>query len=84
MPKYSCACGYVMNISQGWSDCELTLVAESVIDDLGKKLDSGSGLSSEQLYETLDEKAITVYRYPNCGRLHLEEEQNKFTTYAAE
>ena len=32
MPKYACTCGYVMNLSQGWSDYELTLIPESTIE----------------------------------------------------
>ncbi|CAH0321146.1 hypothetical protein SRABI112_05323 [Pseudomonas mediterranea] len=84
MPKYSCVCGYVMNLSQGWSDYEFTLIPESTIEDLGDRLDGENNLSSDQLYEALDEKAITVYRCPKCKRLHLEEEPNKFTTYIVE
>lgn len=84
MPKYACTCGYVMNLSQGWSDYELTLIPESTIEKIGDRLDGGAELSSEQLYEVIDEKAITVYRCPSCRRLHLEEEPNKFTTYVVE
>lgn len=84
MPKYSCVCGYVMSLSQGWSDYELTLIPESAIERLGERLDNGGELSSDQLYEALDERAITVYRCPNCRRLHLEEQKNKFTTYVVE
>jgi hypothetical protein len=73
-----------MNLSEGWSDYELTLIPESVIERLGGRLDNGGALSSDQLYEAIDEKAITVYRCPNCRRLHLEEKQNKFTTYVVE
>lgn len=63
---------------------ELTLIPESAIESLGDRLDSEDKLSSDQLYEALDEKAITVYRCPKCRRLHLEEEPNKFTTYIIE
>lgn len=84
MSKYACACGYVMNLSQGWSDYELTLVPESTIEEVGGRLDDGSGLSSDQFYELLDKKSITVYRCPKCRRLHLEEELNRFTTYVVE
>lgn len=84
MPKYTCTCGYVMSLSQGWSDYELTLIPESAIESLGDRLDSEDKLSSDQLYEALDEKAITVYRCPKCRRLHLEEEPNRFTTYIVE
>lgn len=84
MPKYACTCGYVMNLSKGWSDYELALVPESIIGKIGDSLDSGAELSSEQLYEAIDEKAVTVYQCPNCRRLHLEEETNKFITYVVE
>lgn len=84
MPKYLCTCGYVLNLSQGWSECEFTLVSESAIETLGGKLDGGDKVSSEQMYEVLDEKAITVYRCPQCRRLHLEGEVNKFSIYALE
>lgn len=84
MPKYSCACGYVMNLSQGWSGYELTLVPESIIEGLGERLDGGDSLSSDQFYEALDENSITVYRCPKCKRIHLEEEPNRFTTYVVE
>ncbi|OCT25191.1 hypothetical protein A6E19_07035 [Pseudomonas putida] len=62
----------------------MTLIPESTIESLGDRLDSEDTLSSEQLYETLDEEAVTVYRCPKCRRLHLEEERNKFTIYIAE
>lgn len=84
MPKYSCVCGYVMNLSQGWSDYELSLIPESVVERLGERLDDGDQLSSAQLYEALDERAITVYRCPSCRRLHLEEGGGRFTTYVVE
>lgn len=84
MSKYSCICGYVMNLSQGWSGYELTLVPESVIERLGERLDSRDRLSSDQFYEALDEWSITVYRCPKCKRMHLEEKPNRFTTYVVE
>ena len=84
MSKYSCVCGYVMNLSQGWSDHELSLIPESVIETLVDMLGDKDEKSSSQLYEVLDEKATTVYRCPKCRRLHLEEEPNKFTIYVKE
>lgn len=54
------------------------------IDEAKAKAAEGRKLSSDQRYEALDERAITVYRCPNCRRLHLEEGQNKFTTYVVE
>lgn len=84
MSKYACVCGYVMNLSQGWSDYELTLIPESTIENMGDRLDSGDKFPSDKFYEILDEKSITVYRCPSCKRLHLEEEPNKFTTYVVE
>lgn len=84
MPKYTCACGYVMTLSQGWSDYELTLIPESVIEVVGGRIDSEDKLSSDQFYEAVNEASITVYRCPKCKRLHLEERPNLFTIYVVE
>ena len=84
MSKYACLCGHVINLSQGWSTDELTLVPEAVIETVGDKLDEVKGLSSEQFYEIIGKQAVTVYRCPKCRRLHLEEGFNKFLIYAIE
>lgn len=83
MPKFLCRCGCVMNLSHGWSDHEMTLIPESVIEQVAERLDVES-MSSEQFYEAIEITAITVYRCPQCQRLHLEEGANSFTTYAVE
>lgn len=84
MPKYSCACGYVMNLSHDWSSYELSLVPESVIEELGDRLNRGDVPSSENFYEVPNGVSTTVYRCPQCNRLHLEEESNRFITYIVE
>lgn len=84
MPKYACICGCVMNLSHGWSDFELTLVPESTIENVADRLDSGNKVSSSEFYELMDKNSTTVYRCPNCMRLHLENERNKFTRYVIE
>ncbi|MBC3437231.1 hypothetical protein HU735_17585 [Pseudomonas sp. BW16M2] len=83
MPKFLCRCGYVMNLSQGWSDHEMTLMPESVIERVAERLEVGP-MSSEQFYEAIEVTAMTVYRCPQCKRLYLEEGKNSFTAYAVE
>lgn len=86
MPKFACRCGYVMNLSHGTSDCELTLLPERVIDEIGALLNGGDPLTEEMFYSTISEVGITVYRCPMCSRLHLENkaEMNNFTSYIPE
>lgn len=72
-----------MNLSHGWSDHEMTLMPESVIEQVAERMDV-EPMSSEQFYEAIEITAMTVYRCPQCRRLHLEEGENSFTTYAVE
>ena len=82
MPKFRCACGYVINLSDGATGNELLLVREDDVDRIGFAL-STTGLSEEGLYDVLSE-AITVYRCPNCSRLHLEGKDGVFSSYVRE
>lgn len=83
MPKFLCRCGVVMNLSRGWSDHELTLVPESVIEQVAERLEVES-MSSEQFCEAIDSAAMTVYRCPQCKRLYVREGKSGFTAYALE
>lgn len=84
MPKFSCQCGYVINLSIGTSESEFNLIPERVVGVVGQLLSSGP-LTEEAFYNAIDPETINVYRCPNCNRLHLEElGKNKFRTYAPE
>lgn len=72
-----------MNLSHGWSDHEMTLMPESVIEEVGERLDVES-MSSDKFYEAIEPRAVTVYRCPQYKRLHLEEGKNQFTVYVVE
>lgn len=83
MPKYACRCGYVMNLSRGWAEYELMLVPETIVEELGEKMQS-QAVSADEFYECMDKSSLTVYRCPQCKRLHVEEERNRFTIYSVE
>ncbi len=84
MPKFSCTCGTVLNLSDVWPECELRLVPMARVGEIADRLDSGAGLSGEVFYDMIDEVSITVYRCPVCDRLHLETGKNAFDTYLRE
>ena len=80
MPKYSCHCGYVMNLSNGRSDFELELVPQKNVEGVGDALDAPDKLSIEKFYEMIDAGSIDVLRCPQCDRLHLKNEDG-YTTH---
>ena len=84
MSKFCCSCGFVLNLSNGYSSYELKLIPESVIEELAEKLDSSESLSIDHFYDSIDSMGTTVYRCPNCERLYLEKDVNKFISYIRE
>ncbi|MFZ6723801.1 hypothetical protein [Undibacterium sp. Ji49W] len=86
MPKFNCKCGHDMNLSQGWSNCELALIPEKRIEEIGDLMAGESRLTDDQFFNLIDEVKNTVYRCPMCGRLHLENKnkKNHFESYILE
>jgi hypothetical protein len=60
-----------MNLSQGWSEWELSLIPESIIAGIGDRLDRDPVISAECFLDTIDREGIIVNRCPQCNRLHL-------------
>ena len=84
MPKFSCQCGYQMNLSDIPNQYEHTLIAESTIYRIGELL-SEKRLSENDFYELTLNEGISAYRCPSCKRIHLEENgDNKFSAYLPE
>ena len=85
MSKFACKCGHVINLSDGTSGSEWTLLPETTIDRIGDMLGDGKMLSDEDFYDSIVQDGVTAYRCPACGRLHLEEAgKNMFVTYVRE
>jgi len=85
MSKFLCKCGHVINLSQGTSECEFTLLPERVIDEIGDKLESVNGLNAEDFYDVTVNQGSTVYLCSSCGRIHLEKNKsNEFLSYVLE
>ncbi len=66
MPKVTCNCGHIMNLSTGYQSYELILVPESRIEEIGEKLDKFKHLNTEDFYDLIDEVRTAVYRCPSC------------------
>lgn len=84
MPKFACRCGNVLNLSKGWTDYELLLVPIHVVDDMTELLDTDARPTGEQVWDSMFDASTKVFRCDQCGRLHLEHERNKFTSYIKE
>lgn len=84
MSKFTCTCGWVLNLSNGWADSELLLLSEKIIDGVAERIESGQLDSSEGFYAAIDKAGVGVYRCPSCDRLHLETEANVFVSYVKE
>ena len=84
MSKFGCRCGYVMNLSVGWSDYELTLISESAVEALAERVGTGGPMTSEQFFEDFDRHATAVYRCPKCNRIYIEESSGEFVIYIQE
>lgn len=84
MSKFECRCGNVIKLSEGWSDSELIMFPEKVVENIGEKIDEGSMNSSEQFYSLIDGQGLTVYRCDVCHRVHIQSEGGHFDSYAKE
>lgn len=83
MSKFSCVCGFVINLSKGTSVCEFSLISEGKIDEVGASLSVGS-ISEEEFYDAINAESQTVYRCPKCCRLHVDEGGGVFQSYIKE
>lgn len=84
MSKFACRCGYVMNLSSGWSSYELILIPESRIEEIAEMLDQPGHMGSEGFCKLVDEVSLAVYRCPSCGRVHIDDGGGKFTSFVQE
>lgn len=86
MPKFTCTCGCVLNLSLGPQDYELTLIPDKNIEEIGDLLAKKQVLDDEVFFNMIDEGRNTVYRCPACRRIHVESrtQKNHFETYVLE
>jgi hypothetical protein len=84
MPKFACRCGEILNLSEGWSEAELLLVPERVVEQVADNIDAGTLRSAEDFYSEINREGTAVYRCPRCARLHVETSRGMFVPYAKE
>lgn len=84
MPKFSCKCGNVLNLSDVWPECEWRLVPMSCLGEVADDLDEGKVPTGDVFYDLIEKMSVTVYRCAVCSRLHLEVAKNRFESYVRE
>ena len=84
MSKFLCNCGHVMNLTEGWSKYEFSLIPERQIEVIAEQLDDGLLTNSDQFYELIDKDNITVYRCTECKRIYLKDKLRNFESYIQE
>lgn len=85
MPKFLCKCGFSINLSNGTTDYEFTVVPEKLIDLIGSKIENDNSFCAENFYDLTISDGITMYKCPSCKRIYLEENgENNFTSYIPE
>lgn len=55
MPKFSCRCGYVINLSNGMPSFEMALIPDSRIEKIADSLDESENVNSDAFYALIDE-----------------------------
>ena len=54
------------------------------LGEIADTLDSGKALGGDEFYDLIEDVSVTAYRCPVCGRLHLENDKNKFNSCTME
>ncbi len=84
MSKFACKCGQVLNLSSGWSDVELLLTPERIIEEVAEGVESGGLRSAADVYAIVDTNSSQAYRCSNCNRLHIQAPDGTFASYVKE
>lgn len=84
MSKFTCRCGNIINLSNGWSDSEWIMFPQQIIEDVGEKIDAEGVQSSDQFYKIIDSHSLSLYRCNVCLRVHIQGANDYFDSYAKE
>ncbi len=83
MPKFSCKCGQMINLSNIPNNSEMLIISEKNIDNITPE----SSSTYSNIGEFLDlfyEKSTHVISCERCGRLYLEESEGVYSSYVKE
>ncbi|WP_140921497.1 hypothetical protein [Limnobaculum xujianqingii] len=85
MPKFTCRCGYVMNLSDGSNNYEYSFLSENKINKILWILDkTNNRISDDEFIEIVDSDRVRVLCCPQCERFWLENEDGSYNSYVKE
>jgi hypothetical protein len=84
MSSYKCGCGFVMKSTSAVEDFIYVLIPNRVVSDTADLIDEGVIKNLEDFYSKIDPHLMDVWKCPQCGRLHIEEEKPLLTSYIKE
>lgn len=86
MPKITCKCGYVMNISSLNEEFAYNLISQNALWDIVDICSEQKDFTSEKFIEPFNQESVEVYECPSCKRLLIEESSysNRFNFYKKE
>ena len=85
MPKMSCECGHVFDLTGDITENEMSLFRLTFIVGTAELLDEGK-LSGDEFFSSCVASARHVHPCPKCGRMHIEtkERSGVFDVYIKE
>ncbi|AKH62710.1 MULTISPECIES: hypothetical protein [Photorhabdus] len=85
MPKFTCKCGHVMNLSNEDNDYEYSFIAEKIINEIIWILETNNNvIDSDDFISKIDSKRTSVLTCHECGRFWLENEGGSYNAYIKE
>jgi hypothetical protein len=54
MSRFACRCGHILTLSEGWSDDELLLIPEPVVEEVADMIEGDVLRSSDALCAEID------------------------------
>lgn len=83
MPKFSCKCGQIINLSTIPNNFEMLMISEKKIDDITPESSSKCSNIGEFL-DLLYDNSTNIISCNKCGRLYIEESEGMYTSYIRE
>lgn len=81
MSKFYCECGFVINLSEGWSKYEYSVVLDRDLEMLSDDIDKKEIVDSGSFFDAFDRISKALYICPECKNIYIENGENSFDLY---